>query len=61
MNDSFSGREENDRSNYFMINLHESMGLGRDRTRDHWRLLNRGPFMSAHVLLNSLISGVKTL
>ena len=29
-------REENDRRNYFMINLHESMGLGRDRTRDPW-------------------------
>ena len=27
------GREENDRRNYFMINLHESMGPGRDRTR----------------------------
>ena len=24
----FSGREENDRENYFMINLHESMGPG---------------------------------
>ena len=36
MNDSFSGREENDRRNYFMINLHESMGPGRDRTRDPW-------------------------
>ena len=22
--------------NYFMINLHESMGPGRDRTRDPW-------------------------
>ena len=31
-----SGREENDRRNYFMINLHESMGPGRDRTRDPW-------------------------
>ena len=30
------GREENDRRNYFMINLHESMGPGRDRTRDPW-------------------------
>ena len=30
----FSGREENDRRNYFMINLHESMGPGWDRTRD---------------------------
>ena len=29
-------REENDRRNYFMINLHESMGPGRDRTRDPW-------------------------
>ena len=28
------GSEENDCRNYFMINLHESMGLGRDRTRD---------------------------
>ena len=27
-------KEENDRRNYFMINLHESMGPGRDRTRD---------------------------
>ena len=36
MNDSFSGREENDHRNYFMINLHESMGPGRDRTRDPW-------------------------
>ena len=36
MNDSFSGREENDRRNYFLINLHESMGPGRDRTRDPW-------------------------
>ena len=34
MNYEFSGREENDRRNYFMINLHESMGPGRDRTRD---------------------------
>ena len=32
----FSGREENDRRNYFMINLHKSMGPGRDRTRDPW-------------------------
>ena len=32
----FSGREENDRRNYFMINHHESMGPGRDRTRDPW-------------------------
>ena len=32
----FSGREENDRRNYFMINLQESMGPGRDRTRDPW-------------------------
>ena len=32
----FSGREENDRRNYFMINLHESMGPGRDRTHDPW-------------------------
>ena len=31
-----SGREENDRRNYFMINLHESIGPGRDRTRDPW-------------------------
>ena len=29
-------KEENDRRNYFMINLHESMGPGRDRTRDPW-------------------------
>ena len=32
----FSGRKENDRRNHFMINLHESMGPGRDRTRDPW-------------------------
>ena len=32
----FSGREENDRKNYFMVNLHESMGPGRNRTRDPW-------------------------
>ena len=32
----FSGREENDRRNYFMIKLHESMGPGQDRTRDPW-------------------------
>ena len=25
MNDSFSGREENDRRNYFMINLHRDI------------------------------------
>ena len=31
-----SGREENDRRNHFMINLHESMGPDRDRTRDPW-------------------------
>ena len=30
----FSGREENDRRNYFMINLHESMGPGRDLTHE---------------------------
>ena len=30
----FSGREENDRINYFMINLHESMGPDRDRPLD---------------------------
>ena len=31
-----SGREENDRRKYFMINLHESMRPGRDGTRDPW-------------------------
>ena len=31
-----SGREENDCRKYFMINLNESMGPGRDRTRDPW-------------------------
>ena len=36
MNDPFSGRVENDRRNYFMINLHESMGPGRDRTHYPW-------------------------
>ena len=30
------GKEENGRRNYFMINLHESMGPGRDRTREPW-------------------------
>ena len=29
-------KEENDSRNYFMINLLESMGPGRDRTRDPW-------------------------
>ena len=32
----FRGREENDSSNYFTINLHESMGPGRDQTCDPW-------------------------
>ena len=32
----FSGKEENDSRNYFIINLHESMGPGRDWTRDPW-------------------------
>ena len=32
----FSKREENDHRNYFMINLHKSMGTGRDPTRDPW-------------------------
>ena len=31
-----SGREENGRKNYFMINFHESMGLGWDLTHDPW-------------------------
>ena len=31
-----SGREENDRRNYFMTNLHEGMGPGWDRTHDPW-------------------------
>ena len=30
----FSGRKENDCRNYFMINLHESMGPDRDRRLD---------------------------
>ena len=29
-------KEENDHRNYFTINLHESMGLGQDWTRDLW-------------------------
>ena len=29
-------KEENDRRNHFMINLHESIGPDRDRTRDPW-------------------------
>ena len=36
LNDSFSGREENDRRNYFMIHLHESIGPDRERTWDPW-------------------------
>ena len=28
--------EENGRRNYFMINLHDSMGPDRDRNRDPW-------------------------
>ena len=35
MNDSAEGRRMT-RRNYFMINLHESMVPGRDRTRDLW-------------------------
>ena len=31
-----SGREENGGRNYFMINLHESMGPGWNQTRDTW-------------------------
>ena len=31
---SISGREENGHTNYFMINLHSSMGPGQDQTRD---------------------------
>ena len=31
-----SGREENGRRNYFMINLCKSMGLGQDWIRDPW-------------------------
>ena len=31
-----SGREENGRRNYFMINIQESMGPGQDWTRDPW-------------------------
>ena len=30
------GREENDCRNYFIINLHKSMGPGQDRTRNPW-------------------------
>ena len=40
-----SGKEENDRRNYFMINLHESMGPGRDRTRDP-RICSQTPICS---------------
>ena len=29
-------KEENDLRNYFMINLHESMGLGGDQTHNPW-------------------------
>ena len=36
MTTALSEREQNDRRNYSMINLHESMGPGRDRTRDPW-------------------------
>ena len=32
----FSSREENDRRNYFMINLHECMGPDGDRNRNPW-------------------------
>ena len=34
--EEISRREENDCRNYFMINLHESMGLCQDQTRDPW-------------------------
>ena len=29
-------KEDDDHINYFMINLHKSMGPGRDQTRDLW-------------------------
>ena len=34
MHDISAGKEENDRRNYFMINLHERMGPGRDQTHE---------------------------
>ena len=54
----FSWRKENDRSNYFMINLHESMGPSQDRTRDPW-ICNQTQWLSVRVGLRvraSLVS-----
>ena len=39
-----SGREENGHRNYFMINLHESMGPGRDGTSNPCQLFKSAAF-----------------
>ena len=49
-----SRREENGRRNYFMINLHESMGLGRDRTRDPWICSQTHISSQAHYQLRNM-------
>ena len=46
-----SRREENGHRNYFMINLHESMGPGRDQTRDPWICSQTGIFSQTHYWL----------
>ena len=38
-----SKRDENGRRNYFMINLHASMGPGLDQARDLW-ICSRTPY-----------------
>ena len=43
-------KEENDRRNHFMINLHESMGPDRDRTRDP---LNRSDILSGLIWIQT--------
>ena len=46
-----SRREDNDRRNYFMINLHKSMEPGRDPTRDPWFCSQTGIYSQIHYLL----------
>ena len=56
-NPSFNQRKENDRRNYFMINLHNSMGPGPDRTRNPGPAVGlatdcaTGPFKLIHICL----------
>ena len=47
-----SGREDNEHKNYFMINRHESMGPGRDRSRNPLPMLW---YLNIHILLYSYL------